>query len=54
METGAERVAIRCGYLAGKNLAKTMRVWPKFEQDRPQIVQMFSADKASQNSVVKV
>ena len=53
-ETGDERMSLKMGYLAGKDLLKSMKVYSQVKEDRPQIVQMFQSPKLIKNSVVKV
>lgn len=34
-DTGDERMALRIGYLAGKDLMRSMRIWNQVQEDRP-------------------
>lgn len=53
-DTGDERMALRIGYLAGKDLMRSMRIWNQVQEDRPQIVQMFQSPKLIKNSMMQV
>lgn len=55
-DTGEERIALRLGYIAGKDLGGYIKasVTNRLEGGRSNILQMFSAPKMMKNSLIKV